>query len=129
MPIHVSNLPDLPVIILEYYSHAKTPDDVEQTLQEVAAFKNERGGKVYRVIDFSKILVNFSDMMLGMATELGREGGSNDPNVITVFVATGELLEFGAQALREQDQYGKPSVFIFGTRDEAIAFIRSDVKG
>jgi hypothetical protein len=128
MPIQVSKLTDLPVIIFEYYSNAKAPDDVETTLKEVVAFKKERGGKVYRVIDFSKIQVGFSDMMVGMGTEVGREGGSNDPDVITVFVATGDLLEFGAQALREQEQYGKPSVYMVGTREEAVAFIQKDVK-
>lgn len=129
MPMQISRVPNLPVIIFQYVGSAKAPDDMETTLKEVSAFKKERGGRVYRVIDMTKIQVDFSLMMLGMAAEVGREGGSNDPDVTTIFVASGELLKFGAESLREQKQYGQAAqVHMVDTQEEALNFVRKDMQ-
>lgn len=128
MALQISRLTDLPVIIFDYTGSINPEKDIDTTLQEVVAFKKERGGGVYRVIDLTKMQLNFSDMMVAMAVERGRDGGANDPDVTTVFAATGDLYSMGVESLRGQEQYGKVMVHMFPTREAAMDFVKSDFK-
>ena len=128
MAFTLKTVDDIPVIICEAYGTTSTPEDVNMLLDAVVAFKKERGGCVYRLIDLTDLKAPFSDMMVSMGVEVGREGGSNDSDVITVFVATGDLYKLGAKSLQEQAQYGQAPIKVFPTREEALASIREELK-
>ncbi|MBI5958384.1 MAG: hypothetical protein HY866_06610 [Chloroflexi bacterium] len=128
MAMQISRLTDFPVIIFDFSGSFDPEKDIEAILQEVIVFKKERSGGVYRVLDLTKMQLNFSDMMVAMAVERGRDGGANDSDVTTIFAATGDLYTMGVESLRGQEQYGKVMVHMFPTREAAMDFVKSDFK-
>jgi len=128
MPAEISKDPTLPVIFFTYKGGFELPGDIEKSLKEMVAFKRQVGGHVYRIINLLDIQLTFGDMVSAMGLERGREGGSEDPDVTTIFVIDSEILKFGAQALREQEQYGKGDVRATSSPEEALAIVREDIK-
>lgn len=126
MAINVEKLASEAIIILYGSEPLAVPEDPMKVMQEVVNFKKEVGRPVYRVLDFSKTNLTFSDMMMSMAFEREQSGGANDPDVSTVIVGTTEVVRLGAESLRSQEQYGKANVHFVTSVDEALAYIRSE---
>lgn len=104
--------------------------DVNLTLEKVADYKKQVGKQVYRIVDLSKFNLTFSEAMMGMGAELNKEGGVNDSGVWTIYVGTGEWVQFGVKAFNEQAQYGKTYVLhVCESVDEGIAFARDHIAG
>jgi hypothetical protein len=103
-------------------------NDIETTLQAVTAFKHERGGHVYRLIDLLDFELTFGDMVSSMGFERGREGGADDRDVTSVFLSNADLAKLGASSLRDQQQYGQADVHIYNNKEDALKFIREDIK-
>lgn len=120
MSIKVDVLRDDHIIILHGEEPLAIPQDPIKVMEEVSKFKKEVGGHVYRILDYSKIKITFSDMMVSMAAELDHEGGANDPDVTSLFVGTDEMVRLGTASLKNQEQYGKAKVHLFTSVDEAI---------
>lgn len=129
MPLKIQSLPDEPILIIEMFTPADPFKDGEAELKATIDFKKKIGGHVFRVLDFTHAEIKFGDMMQGMAAEKGKEGGINDPDVSTVFVAQGDMAQLGVEALREQKQYGdfRNVIGLFPTRDAAIAAIHAEM--
>jgi hypothetical protein len=128
MGVEVTNSKELPVVFVKYVSAPDPTTDVEITLNAVASFKHEKGGHVYRCINILDIELNFGDMVSAMGLERGREGGADDKDVTTVFVAKTDIAKLGTSSLRDQSQYGQADVHMFNTVDEALDFVRDDIK-
>jgi hypothetical protein len=129
MSIAITRLSDDKTILIAVFPPPRIPDDVTNLAQEVVNFKKAVGGHIYRVLDFTKLPMSFSDLVMGMGSDRNAEGGINDPDVSTVFVGSGEWVEFGVKAFREQAQYGQTNVkHICASVDEALAFVRADKK-
>lgn len=126
MPTNITEMSDINLIILENTPPVEIPDVVLENTRQSAAFKQKLGTPIYRILDVSKVDLQFSDMMVAMGAERGMEGGSSDPDVTTLFVGSGELVKMGTKALAEQDQYGKARVHLFTTQEEAIQFARAN---
>ena len=126
MSINATRMDEISTIILEAVPPSKFPDDPIANLEEAKKFKEHIGGHIYRLIDLSAVSADytFSDVMIGMATERGKEGGADDPDVTTIFVGFGDVVELGAKSLQEQEQYGKGDVHLFNSQDEALRYIR-----
>ncbi len=126
MSIKVEQYPDINTILITMNDPLVVPDDAVGALQAAATFKKERGGtKVCRIMDFSQVSLDFSSMMVGMAAEKGHEGGLYDPDVATVFIGTGELVELGVGALKSQPHYQGANVAgLVRTREEALEIAR-----
>lgn len=127
MTVHITKLEGLPAILLEHVQPFKVPEDPTMALQEAAAFKKEQGTHIYRILDIRQIDMTFSDMMMAMEADRGKEGGAGDPDVTTIFIGSGKLVELGTKALAEQDQYGKGKVVMYTTTEEAIDYIQEQV--
>ncbi len=61
-------------------------------------------------------------------TRLNKAGSASDPRVRMVLVACGEVATLISMAA-QQPQYGALKMPLFGTRDEALAYIRAQIKG
>ena len=129
MPVNIERLVDERIIIFRMYVQADPDEDQKTLLKAVIEFKHEVGGHICRIMDFSEVQVGFSDMMLGMASEKEKEGGVNDPDVSTVFIATTELAQFGVKAFQEQTQYGsfRNIVALVSSREEAMTAARAEI--
>jgi hypothetical protein len=118
MPVTFEFLPDIPLLIVRGQTPLEEVDAV-QTMQQVIALKAQfPGKKIYRLMDFTKG-IDFSGMVMCMAAERGQEGGANDPVVMSFFVGDNALVELGVKALKDQPQYGQPTVFLFTSYEEA----------
>jgi hypothetical protein len=129
MSIVTKHLLENSTIVVTAIPPPQFPDDVIKLAQEVVNFKKEAGGHVYRILDFTRLPMSFSDLIMGMGADRNAEGGINDPEVSTIFVGSGEWVEFGVKAFREQAQYGQTNVkHICASVDEALAFVQEDRK-
>jgi hypothetical protein len=129
MSIETTHLPEDYTILVTIIPPPKFPDDVINLSQEVVSFKKAVGGHIYRILDFTKLPMTFSDLVMGMGSDRNTEGGINDPDVSTIFIGSGEWVEFGVKAFREQAQYGETNVkHVCISVDEALAFVRADRK-
>ena len=78
-------------------------------------------GTIYRIIDFTQTNLKFSDVVLGMGTDLYMR----NPRVVTFVVGNDEMLRMGAEAA-SQDQYGGRAVRVFLSVEEAVATIEDN---
>lgn len=118
MSIQFENVKGLPILLVKAYPPLVEQDAVENMQHAVELKKQFPGKKIYRVMDFTSG-IDFSGMMVCMAAERGQEGGANDPDIMSFFVGSHELVEMGVSALKQQPQYGQPTVFLFTSYDEA----------
>ncbi|MBN2303183.1 MAG: hypothetical protein JXQ72_01820 [Anaerolineae bacterium] len=129
MTIELQELPGEPIITVAVRMPHDPQADVVLSLQAVSDFKKKRDGHVYRVVDLSLFDLSFSEAMVAMGVEVGKDGGINDPDVSTVYVGSGEWVQFGVKAFREQEQYGTVNILhLCETIEEGIAFARSDIE-
>lgn len=129
MTIEWLELPGEPIIVITVYPPLKVTDDAVGSFQHVVEFKRKTGGHVWRIIDFSRINMTFSEAVIGMASERDIEGGINDPDVSTIYVSSANIVKMGVKAFQEQAQYGKTNLIgLFGSLDEALNHLRANSK-
>ena len=121
MSIKVEKYPEIHTVLITMVEPLTVPDDAVGALAASAEFKKDQGCCICRILDFSQVKLNFSDMMVGMAAEKGHEGGLYDADVATVFIGSGELVELGVEALKSQPHYKGANVAgLVRTREEAL---------
>ncbi|HML23407.1 MAG TPA: hypothetical protein PKD09_17255 [Aggregatilinea sp.] len=126
MAMQIEQVPGEPIIIVHFTGWVEPLEVVDPMLEKVVAFKRETQQHVYRILDFSQAQLDFGEMVQGMGSEVNREGGSNDPDVTTMFVVSDDLHKLGVQSIQQQDQYGKAPVSFFMSCDEAVAYAKTD---
>ena len=125
MSIRVEKFADIRTVFVTMVPPLTVPEDAIQALTASAEFKKEVERPICRIMDFSQVDLNFSDMMVGMASEKGHEGGLYDPDVATVFIGSGEMVELGVNALKNQPHYEGANVAgLVRTREEALEIAR-----
>lgn len=130
MTVAFKEFPDERMILCTLGLPHSPQQDVSETLEYVAQYKKKVGVPVYRVVDMTQFPLTFSEAMMGMGAELNHEGGVNDPDVRTVYVGTGEWVQFGVKAFNEQAQYGKTYILdICSSVEEGLASARADIAG
>ncbi len=117
MGIRVSQMQDVPVIILKSVSPMDIPGDPEAIIQAIDRFRNAVDGHIYQIFDMSDADLLFSDMMITVAAGTVQTEGKDDPEVTTIFVGDNDTTEFGAQ-------YMPTVAYPFRSQDEAINFVR-----
>lgn len=126
MAIQVEKFPDKKILLTTFQEPLDIRVDPEQALQEAASFSQAVDGSFIRILDFSNVNMNFGDMVVGMSFEKGREGGAYDPNVRTIFIGSGPMVEMGVTSLTSQEQFKGVTVLgLFGTREEALDCART----
>lgn len=128
MAIEITEMPGEPIVLLAAKMPYEPDQDMEASLQAVRDFKKKIGGHIYRVVDLTHFELTFSQAMQSMAVERNVEGGINDDDVTTVYVGSGEWVEFGVKAFLEQAQYGKTNILkLCKTVEEGLAAAREDL--
>lgn len=128
MTLKIEELPDEAIIVCTINLPHVPAEDVRDTLQATASFKEKLGKKVYRIVDLSLFELSFSEAVMGMGAEKDAPGGINDPDVSTIYVGSGEWVTFGVKAFQEQEQYGETHILaICNTVDEALSAARADI--
>lgn len=128
MTIELTEMPEEPILKIVVQHPFDSEKDLSDTLDAVAAFQRKMGSHVYRIVDLTNFNLTFPELMGAMAFDRNKDGGINDPQVSTIYVGSGEWVEFGVTALKEQDQYGDTNVIgLCGSVDEALAVAREDL--
>ncbi|NDJ55062.1 MAG: hypothetical protein GYB68_18485 [Chloroflexi bacterium] len=132
MILELERIPDTPILVL----YARDPEPGEsQPSQSIATQISALHSKVldlledyetiYRVIDFTRLHIDPSDVLHGVAQigkMRGKPGSLSDPRVRPVFVGKHPLIEASARTLGN-DPNGRPRVALFKTLDQALDFI------
>lgn len=126
MAQQIEQIPGHPIVVVHFTGWIDPIAEVAPMLEKVVGFKRQVKGHVYRILDFSQAELDFGEMVQGMGSEINREGGSNDPDVTTLFVVSDEIHKLGVQSIKEQDQYGKAPVQFFTSCDEAIEHAKAE---
>ncbi|MEO0561147.1 MAG: hypothetical protein AAF125_03485 [Chloroflexota bacterium] len=80
----------------------------------------------YYIADLSQVVVDFNDIVLGLAEAFKPGSGSfySQPNVRILTVGTQELIQMAAVAAK-QDQYGGIDIKVYASPEEAIAHAKA----
>lgn len=128
MSIKIQRVEGLSILLAVAAPPLEAEDALEIMAEATEMKKQFPGQKIYRVMDFTQG-IDFSGMMVCMATEKDHEGGANDPDIETYFVGSSELIALGVKALKEQEQYGvAPNVHLFLSVDEALQLATDQCK-
>lgn len=130
MSIKKTALPGEPILIISMVPPLNVSDEAATT-QASAEFKRAEDRHIYRILDFKSLGgdVTFSELVSGMAQGLNEEGGVNDPDISTVVVGSTKWVVFGAEAIRNQAQYGQTNiVHLCGSVEEGIEFARASIE-
>ncbi len=112
-------------IVLEIIPPIAVPADPMNTADLAHEYQKKLGAKIFRILDFTRSELDFSNMIQGMAIEIGRPGGQSDENVTSFYVGgKDELIELGVHALETQQQYQASEVRVWASIDEAKAEIK-----
>lgn len=100
--------------------------DTPAAHEEIAKYTAEINKKpIYRITDFSKVTMSFTDLVLGLTSGTKEEPGSlADSRLRNLFVGDDDMVEFAAESLI-QTQYGKIPTLVFDSMDEAVAYARA----
>lgn len=126
MASHVKFLADESIMVATI-EDPPGPNDSAEIRQAGLKFIQEKGGHIYRILDFSKTKITFDIMVNAMAEDRKAPGGVGDPNITTAFVGSAELIAFGVKALKEQKQYGQVPVELFSSVDDALVWVRAKI--
>ena len=125
MAVHIETHEDLHTIVIALVAPLNWQKDYAEGIAASGAFKKACGCFIYRILDLSQSRLTFSDMMVGMSVGKGAEGGLYDPEVATVLVGTGELVQMGFEAGKNHLHYQDVNlVGLVATREEAWDLIR-----
>jgi hypothetical protein len=129
MPITVEKLPNEPIVIIQANNPYSMQDDVVKAMHEFKELLDAAPAPLWDITDTRNFTIGFSDLvgLLGFIThgELGVVRHRNFAG--TAIIANSEMIRMAGNALR-QKQYGGISVNIVSTLDEALAYVRNQIK-
>jgi hypothetical protein len=121
----LKQLPNQPVFVLTLTMPFDPLKEIPATNQQFREIISTISGVIYRIIDDSGVTIPFNDMIDVLAADT-REGVGADSRVRTVIVGSGEIIEMGTKAAKEQ-QYGGADVPMFGSMAEALAYVNAEL--
>jgi hypothetical protein len=126
MPVQVTRLPGEPIIhavLTGFVGEA----EVLEMFRLSAKLAQDMPGTVYRVTETRNPQTSFSDMVL-ILRDLSENhpGSTSDPRFVGVLAGVDEATRFVAESSQQQ-QYGQVSVPLFGSADEALAYLRKKI--
>jgi hypothetical protein len=124
----LSQVPDQPILIAKFTPPFDPVKDSSAIAVQLLEFLDKSAGTVYYIADMRDIKIKFSDLVMGMAQAFtDPQSPYANPRVRTYTVASDLLINLGAKAASEQQQYGKANVKMFKSVDEALAEIRKQM--
>lgn len=124
MTLSYKTLKDAPVVIVTVETPVDPVNDPKDATKWVSKFQKERGGKVWRITDYSNVKLTLGQVVEGMPNDTG----FRDPNVVNYIVGTDYMTKTIAEGYK-QKQYGGVEVKIFDTLEKAIATARKAATG
>lgn len=127
MTMKVERLPHEPIIVVTWVDPVDVQKETPSKFAQVDALVGP-DEKVYVVDDLSKVKIDFSTLVEGMAAQRAKSPGSpSDPRIKTTLVGSGFFLELISKGAK-QFKHGSLDIPAFTSVDEALAYVREKVK-
>ncbi|HEC22198.1 MAG TPA: hypothetical protein ENI95_04705 [Chloroflexi bacterium] len=125
MSFTMQRLPDEPILIVTRFD--AVPSDLPDIFRLSLELKKEIEGTVYRIHDLSRIDLDFSTMVEGMANASAKcEGSMRDSRFRDILVGSHELIQLASAAF-QQKQYGGLTIPLFESLEEAVEYARLQI--
>lgn len=128
MVVHITRLPDEPIIVIRATPPTDAYNDVRRKLDDLEALVQTMPGPViFRINDYSALpepTLNGIIFVLAEETRTPRPGSAADPRIRNVVVGSHPLIRLAIEGLK-QPQYGSVDVPLFDTYDAALAYVRA----
>lgn len=132
MSHNITSVPEKPIVIAEFTEPFNAVEDSDAVAAYLNKFLNQHTGTVHYIADMSKINIDFSQLILGMAAAYKTPNSPySNPRLKIYSIASDEMIILGTQASAEQEQYGKVDVRLYPDQAAALAEINAvlDQKG
>lgn len=130
MSYTISQKPNSPIIIATFADPFDTVNDGGAVAGYLLDALNNSTSNIYYIADMSGVKIEFSDLVMGLAAAYTTPGSPYaNPRLKTYTVANDDLIEFGAKAAAEQQQYGKVEVKFYRDVKEALEAISAVTAG
>jgi hypothetical protein len=125
MNYRLIKLPGEQIIIGKFAPEYTIEHDMKQSTADFFKMLDDCSGPIYYVMDISQLPLNFGQMVAAMAAlTRGELAAFTHPKLLELCVVThSSMIKLGASALA-QVQYGKVNARVFGSVDEAVAYLR-----
>ncbi|MFN8527484.1 MAG: hypothetical protein U0670_02595 [Anaerolineae bacterium] len=128
MTYKITQLPNEPIIIAKFTEPFDSTKDTTGVALVLADTLNKITGKLYYIADLQDVQIQFSDLVIGLAEAYANKASPySNPRLTTFTVASDMLIEMGAKAASEQQQYGNADVKFYAKVDDALAVIRGQM--
>ena len=122
MAFTAERIPGQPIVVCTIYPEIDIESDPAQSYEQVHEMLADEVGTLYRIINFLEIHVEFSHVVMGLASD----PGMHDPRMRTIMVGTHDLVRLAAAA-SSQEQYGAKSVELCTSVEEAVATAQAEL--
>lgn len=128
MNFSIEKLSDEPIIICTLGVHFDPVDDYPTFWPQLGQAIEGMEAPIYRITHLLSKDYDFGQMTVAIAEETrnGFPGSIGDPRVRSVLVSQAAMVQLGIESL-QQEQYGQLDHPIFGTLEEALAFVREQL--
>lgn len=124
MPVQVTRLSDEPILHALFTGTIIEQDLLYMFAQSLALTEDMPDSQIYRITEARDPDINFTEVMLILRDMSdGSAGSTTDPRFQPVLVGTDENMELIATA-SFQEQYGHMDLLLFGSFDDALAYVR-----
>lgn len=128
MSFSIEKLPDEPIIICTIEPGFDPWRDFPAFWAQLDAAIAGLPGPIYRINQFKREEVNFSNLLAGLAEETrsGKPGSAADPRIRFLAVSRSALREMTRTSFL-QEQYGHITIHIFDAVETALAHARAEL--
>jgi hypothetical protein len=124
MPVKIDYRPQQQILIATNEEPYDPTGDTMQIAAEIQKILGETTGDLHFISDLTHVKVSFADLVMGMAAAFRtRNSIYGNPRVKTYVVGHNLLIQMGAKAASEQEQYGRVPINIFTSLESALAAV------
>ncbi|NDJ75066.1 MAG: hypothetical protein GYB65_02310 [Chloroflexi bacterium] len=127
-PFSVEKLPDEPIVVCSMTTNFDLHNDYPAFWAALGSALEGLEAPIYRITELLFDDMEFSDMAVALAAEAksGMPGSAGDPRIRFVLVSVDGFAQMAVDSVG-QDQYGQLDVPLFGTVEDALAYVREQL--
>lgn len=128
MGVRIERLPDEPIILVTIEQGYNMNREARETNEAISNLIGAGESGVYLIYDLRFLQMSFSDLVVALADNAQKSAGTaSDSRLRPVVVGSGEMIKLGNMAM-QQEQYGGLKIPMFPTPEEALSFIRDQLR-
>lgn len=115
------------ILIITFNDPFDVIADTATAEKEIKKRLDKNHDQLHYIADLSHVKVSFAGLVQGMAQAFTTPGSVfTNPKLINyTIIGDDQIMQLGAKAAKEQDQYGKIPIKLYGTVDDALKEINA----